>query len=149
MSRAVIYEKFGGPEVLELQRFRAARRAGRDPRSRGGRRAEPDGPGFRSMPELAARFDITLPSGFGYDFAGVVDEVGDGASGSAVGERVYGGVMERAAADFVVVKRHPAPRPFSHAGGSQRRGRQHAVPLPVPPLRLHSLRSTCGQRTRF
>jgi NADPH:quinone reductase-like Zn-dependent oxidoreductase len=61
-------------------------------------------PAFAAMPELAARFNITLPSGFGYDFAGAVDEVGDGADGVTVGDRVYGGVMERAAADFVVMK---------------------------------------------
>jgi len=63
----------------------------------------PMDPLIASMPELAARFNLTVPSGFGYDFAGVVDEVGDGVGGFAVGERVYGGVMERAAADFVVV----------------------------------------------
>ena len=45
-----------------------------------------------------------MPSGFGYDFAGVVDEVGGGATGFAVGDRVYGGAMGRAVADFVVVK---------------------------------------------
>jgi NADPH:quinone reductase-like Zn-dependent oxidoreductase len=67
-------------------------------------------PAIASMPELAARFNITVPSGFGYDVAGVVDEVGDGASGFLVGEQVYGGVMERAAADFVVVKTPPAAR---------------------------------------
>jgi NADPH:quinone reductase-like Zn-dependent oxidoreductase len=57
-----------------------------------------------SRPEAAARFGITVPSGFGYDFAGVVDEVGGGATGFAVGDRVYGGALGRAAADFVVVK---------------------------------------------
>jgi NADPH:quinone reductase-like Zn-dependent oxidoreductase len=61
-------------------------------------------PAFAAMPELAARFNITLPSGFGYDFAGSVDEVGQDASGFTIGDRVYGGVMERAAADFVVMR---------------------------------------------
>jgi NADPH:quinone reductase-like Zn-dependent oxidoreductase len=61
-------------------------------------------PAFAAMPELAARFKITLPSGFGYDFAGSVDEVGQDTGGFTIGERVYGGVMERAAADFVVIR---------------------------------------------
>jgi NADPH:quinone reductase-like Zn-dependent oxidoreductase len=61
-----------------------------------------------SMPETAAGYDITVPSGFGSDFAGVVDEVGDDTTGFvglfAVGDRVYGGAPGKAAADFVVVK---------------------------------------------
>ena len=60
--------------------------------------------GLASRPEAAAQFGITVPSGFGYDFAGVVDEAGGGVTGFAVGDRVYGGALGRAAADFVVVK---------------------------------------------
>jgi NADPH:quinone reductase-like Zn-dependent oxidoreductase len=41
--------------------------------------------------EAAGRFGLTLPAGFGNDFAGVVDEVGDGVTGFAAGDRVYGG----------------------------------------------------------
>ena len=57
-----------------------------------------------SRPEAAERFGITVPSGFGSDFAGVVDEVDGGVTGVAVGDRVYGGALGRAVADFVVVK---------------------------------------------
>jgi NADPH:quinone reductase-like Zn-dependent oxidoreductase len=61
-----------------------------------------------SQPETAARYGIAVPSGFGSDFAGVVDEVGDDTTGFvglfAVGDRAYGGALGRAAADFVVVK---------------------------------------------
>jgi NADPH:quinone reductase-like Zn-dependent oxidoreductase len=60
--------------------------------------------GLASRPEAAAQFGITVPSGFGYDFAGVVDEVGAGATGFTVGDRVFGGALGRAVADFVVVK---------------------------------------------
>jgi NADPH:quinone reductase-like Zn-dependent oxidoreductase len=60
--------------------------------------------GLASRPELAARFGISVPSGFGYDFAGVVDETGAGVAGFAVGDRVFGGALGRAVADFVVLK---------------------------------------------
>lgn len=103
-SRAVIYEQFGGPEVLELREVP-------EPHARPGEvRVRVAAAGLNpmdwliaSIPEAAARFGITVPSGFGSDFAGVVDEVG-GATGFAVGDRVYGGALGRAAADFVVIK---------------------------------------------
>ena len=104
MSRAVIYEKFGGPEVLELRDVPEPHAGPGEIRIRvAAVGLNPMDPAFAAMPELAARFSITLPSGFGYDFAGSVDEVGQDASGFTIGDRVYGGVMERAAADFVVM----------------------------------------------
>ncbi len=135
MSRAVIYETFGGPEVLELHDVPEPHAGPGEVRVRvAAVGLNPMDPAIAATPELAARFGITVPSGFGYDFAGVVDEVGDGASGFAVGDRVYGGVMERAAADFVVVKTPPAaPRPLPHARGPQRRGGEHAAASPAPP----------------
>ncbi|MBY8863047.1 NADP-dependent oxidoreductase [Nocardia sp. CA2R105] len=104
MSRAVIYETFGGPEVLELREVP-------EPHAGPGEvRVRVTAAGLNPMdwliaaqPEAAAQFGITVPAGFGYDFAGVVDEVGDSATGFAVGDRVYGGAMGRAAADLVVV----------------------------------------------
>ncbi|WP_405795318.1 alcohol dehydrogenase catalytic domain-containing protein [Streptomyces sp. NBC_01506] len=53
-----------------------------------------------SLPAVAARFGITVPAGFGSDFAGVVDEIGDGATGFAVGDRGYGGVLGRGGRRF-------------------------------------------------
>jgi NADPH:quinone reductase-like Zn-dependent oxidoreductase len=108
MSRAVIYETFGGPEVLQLQDVPEPHAGPGEIRVRvAAVGLNPMDPAIAATPELAVRFNLSLPAGFGYDFAGVVDESGDGASGFAVGERVYGGVMERAAADFVVVKTPP------------------------------------------
>ena len=54
--------------------------------------------------DTAARFGLSLPVGFGTDYAGVVDQVGDGVTGFASGDRVFGGAVSRAIADFVVVK---------------------------------------------
>ena len=115
MSRAVIYETFGGPEVLELREVP-------EPHAGPGEvRVRVTAAGLNPMdwlipsrPEAAAQFGITVPSGFGYDFAGVVDEVGGGATGFAVGDRVYGGALARAAADFVVVKRRQGAEALWH-----------------------------------
>jgi Alcohol dehydrogenase GroES-like domain len=88
MSRAVIYEKFGGPEVLELRDVPEPHAGPGEIRIRvAAVGLNPMDPAFAAMPELAAHFNITLPSGFGYDFAGSVDEVGEGANGFTVGDR--------------------------------------------------------------
>jgi NADPH:quinone reductase-like Zn-dependent oxidoreductase len=111
MSRAVIYERFGGPEVLELRDVPEPHAGPGEIRIRvAAVGLNAMDPAFVAMPELAASFGITLPSGFGYDLAGSVDEVGDDAEGFTVGDRVYGGVMERAAADFVVMNAPAGPR---------------------------------------
>lgn len=101
--RAVRVERFGGPEVLELQEMP-------EPHAGPGEvRVRVTAAGLNPMdwkviatPEAGARFGLTLPTGFGYDFAGVVDEVGGDGGGFAVGDRVYGGAMARAAAGHLV-----------------------------------------------
>jgi len=54
--------------------------------------------------ETAKRFGLRLPCGFGTDYAGVVDEVGEGVTSFAVGDRVFGGALSRAVADYVLVQ---------------------------------------------
>jgi NADPH:quinone reductase-like Zn-dependent oxidoreductase len=104
MSRAVIFEAFGGPEVLEVREVPEPHAGPGEVRVRTTVAGlNPMDWMLASQPEVAARFGVTVPSGFGYDFAGVVDEVGEGAAGLAVGDRVFGGALGRAAADFVVV----------------------------------------------
>lgn len=108
MSRAVIHEAFGGPEVLELREVPEPHAGPGEVRVRTTAAGlNPMDVGIASRAEVAARFGITAPSGFGTDFAGVVDEVGDGVTGFAVGDRVHGGALGRAAAEFVVVKGRP------------------------------------------
>ncbi|HVW80190.1 MAG TPA: NADP-dependent oxidoreductase [Mycobacteriales bacterium] len=104
MSRAVRLERFGGPEVLAIHEVPA-------PVAGPGQiRVRVTAAGLNPMDwimtsdaQTAARFGLSLPAGFGTDFAGVVDQVGEGVSGFAAGDRVYGGAVSRAIADFVVV----------------------------------------------
>ncbi|MBR7827229.1 NADP-dependent oxidoreductase [Actinospica sp. MGRD01-02] len=105
MSRAVIFEKFGGPEVLEVREVPEPHAGPGEVRVRvTAAGLNPMDWGIAARPEAAARFGITVPSGFGSDFAGVIDQAGEGVTGFAVGDRVYGGALGKAVADFVVVQ---------------------------------------------
>ena len=60
MSRAVIYEKFGGPEVLELRDVPEPHAGPGEIRIRvAAVGLNPMDPAFAAMPDLAARFNIT------------------------------------------------------------------------------------------
>ena len=104
VSRAVRLDAFGGPEVLDIREVPA-------PQAGPGQlRVRVTAAGLNPMDwiitadaDTAARFGLTLPTGFGTDYAGVVDQVGDGVSGFAVGDRLFGGALSRAVADFVVI----------------------------------------------
>lgn len=105
MSRAVVYEEFGGPEVLQVREVPEPHAGPGEIRVRvAAAGLNPMDWGLATHRDLAARFGVTVPAGFGYDLAGVVDEVGPGATGFSVGQRVFGGVMAAAAADFAVVR---------------------------------------------
>ena len=103
-SRAVRLDSFGGPEVLNIREVPA-------PQAGPGQiRVRVTAAGLNPMDwimtadaDTAARFGLSLPTGFGTDYAGVVDQVGDGVTGFAPGDRVFGGALSRAVADFVVV----------------------------------------------
>jgi NADPH:quinone reductase-like Zn-dependent oxidoreductase len=103
-SRAVRLDSFGGPEVLDVRDVPA-------PQAGPGQvRVRVTAAGLNPMDwimtadaDTAARFGLALPAGFGTDYAGVVDQVGAGVTGFAPGDRVFGGALSRAVADFVVV----------------------------------------------
>lgn len=103
-SRAVRLESFGGPEVLDLREVPV-------PQAGPGQlRVRVTAAGLNPMDwfitsdaDTARQFGLTTPCGFGTDYAGVVDQVGDGVIGFAAGDRVFGGAFSRAVADLVVV----------------------------------------------
>lgn len=118
MSRAVRFTRYGGPEVLEVvdadephagagQVRVALRAAGANPFDSKVRRGE--------VPSL------TPPRGQGSEFAGVVDELGDGVTTVALGDEVLGWASG-CQADFVLARATSvAPKPaaldWETAGG--------------------------------
>jgi NADPH:quinone reductase-like Zn-dependent oxidoreductase len=103
-SRAVQLDSFGGPELLAVRDVPV-------PQVGPGQvRVRVTAAGLNPMDWFmtadatsGARFGLRLPCGFGTDYAGVIDQVGDGVTGFASGDRVFGSALSRAAADFVVV----------------------------------------------
>src|ERR1700739_5123532 len=103
-GRAVLLDSFGGPEVLAVREVPA-------PQAGPGQiRVRVIAAGLNPMDwfmtadaDTAVRFGLSLPAGFGTDYAGVVDQVGDGVIEFAVGDRIFGGALSRAVADYVVV----------------------------------------------
>ena len=104
-SRAVQFvESFGGPEMLTMREVPAPQA------SSGQIRVRVTAAGLNPMDwfmtsdaQTAARFGLSLPCGIGTDYAGVVDQVGAGVTGFAVGDRVFGGAVSRAIADHVII----------------------------------------------
>ena len=104
VSRAVQLESFGGPEVLNVREVPV-------PQSGPGQiRVRVTAAGLNPMDwfmtsdaDTAARFGLSLPSGFGTDYAGIVDQVGDGVTEFAAGDRVFGGAFSRAISTYIVV----------------------------------------------
>ena len=103
-SRAVRLDSFSGPDALYIAEVPV-------PEAGSGQvRVRVTAAGLNPMDwfmtadaNTAVRFGLSLPAGFGTDYAGVVDQVGDGVTGFAPGDRVFGGALSRAIADFVVV----------------------------------------------
>jgi NADPH:quinone reductase-like Zn-dependent oxidoreductase len=113
MSQAVRFERYGDVDVLQVvdvprpvpgpgQVVVRVRAAGINP-----------GEAAIRAGLLHERWPATFPSGQGSDLAGVIDEVGDGATGVAVGDEVIGFTHDRASqAELVAVDAdHLTPRP--------------------------------------
>jgi len=109
MVKAVRFSRFGGPEVLEIvdvpdphpgpgQVRIAVRAAGVNPSDWKKRKGLMDG---------------ELPQTLGHEAAGVVDELGEGVAGVAVGDRVFGLSAEGAAQAELAVLSYYAPIPPS------------------------------------
>jgi len=107
--KAVRFSRFGGPEVLEIvdlpdphpgpgQVRIAVRAAGVNP---------------SDWKKRQGLMDEELPQTLGYEAAGVVDELGEGVAGVAVGARVFGLSAEGAAQAELALLSYYAPVPPS------------------------------------
>ncbi|GAA4742538.1 NADP-dependent oxidoreductase [Amnibacterium soli] len=87
--RAVQFERFGGPEVLEIAEVE-------EPHAGPGRirirvhAAGVNAADWKRREGLMAKGPLTAPQIVGIDAAGVVDEVGEGVTDVRVGDRVFG-----------------------------------------------------------
>jgi NADPH:quinone reductase-like Zn-dependent oxidoreductase len=113
MSKAVQFDSYGGIDVLEVRDVpRPVPAAGEVLVKVKAAGINPSEAVIRSG-ALHHLFPATFPSGQGSDLAGVVDELGPGVTGVAVGDEVIGFSMRRSShAEFVTVPANQlTPRP--------------------------------------
>lgn len=103
-SRRVVFRRFGGPEVLEIEERMPPHPTSEEVRVRvAAAGVNPvDWKLFSGQP-MHDPYERSLPSGNGYDFAGVIDEVGADVGDWSVGDRVFGGLRYHAQADHLVI----------------------------------------------
>lgn len=98
--KAVRFSRFGGPEVLEIVDLA-------DPHPAAGElriAVRAAGVNASDRKKRQGLMDPELPQTLGYEAAGVVDELGEGTSAAALGDRVFGFCTEGAAqAEFAVL----------------------------------------------
>lgn len=102
--KAVQFDRYGGPEVLEVREVQRPVPAAGE--ALVAVKAAGINPGEISIREglLADRWPTTFPCGEGSDLAGIVEALGPRASGFAVGDAVCGWIDARAShAEFVAV----------------------------------------------
>jgi NADPH:quinone reductase-like Zn-dependent oxidoreductase len=129
MARFVRIEEFGGPRVLRIEHEEQPQATHGEVRVRvhvAGLNPV-DWKIFKGGP-AAATYNAVPPCGNGNDFSGVIDEVGSGVNGFAVGDAVFGGKRMHAQADWVVIAASrimlkPDGLPFEQAGSLDIAGR--------------------------
>jgi NADPH:quinone reductase-like Zn-dependent oxidoreductase len=107
--RAAQFSRFGGPEVLEIVDLP-------DPHPGAGEiriKVRAAGINASDWKKRQGLMDQELPQTLGYEAAGIVDEIGDGVSGVAIGDQVFGACPYGAAQAELAVLSYWAPIPNS------------------------------------
>lgn len=122
MPKAVRFTEYGGIDVLDVVEIERPTPGERQVLVRVVAAGINPGEAAIRQGFLHDVFPATFPSGQGSDLAGIVEELGDGATGFAVGDEVIGFCDERAShAEYVVVgddqlTPRPAGVPWEQAG---------------------------------
>jgi NADPH:quinone reductase-like Zn-dependent oxidoreductase len=105
---AIVYERFGGPEVLGLGEVAQPRAGAGEVRVRIAAAAvNPIDWRIRSG-SMRERFPTVLPATPGNEFAGVVDQVGEGVTGVRPGDEVFGWTRTGAYAQYAIARDYAA-----------------------------------------
>lgn len=103
MTTAVVFERYGPPEVLRLAGIA-------EPQAGSGQiRVRVRAAGVQPFDVLVRRGDmaamvpVTFPQTLGQEYAGVVDQIGPGVTGWSIGDEVLGSTMLSGYAEHVVV----------------------------------------------
>lgn len=128
-SRRVVFRRFGGPEVLEIEHRPVPRPARGEVLVRvAAAGVNPvDWKLFSGRP-MHDPYERSLPSGNGYDFSGTIEGLGDDVDGWRIGDAVFGGLRYHAQADHLVIDpdllvRVPDGLPLLEAGALNVTGR--------------------------
>lgn len=104
MSKALWQEEYGGPEAIQvIERDRPQAGPDQIVVEVAAGSINPVDVKLAASKDMTEAFGLSLPRGFGSDFAGTVAEVGEQVSGFTVGERVFGNAVGRALAQHLVV----------------------------------------------
>jgi NADPH:quinone reductase-like Zn-dependent oxidoreductase len=105
-SRRVVFRRFGGPEVLELERRAVPRPARGEVLVRiAAAGVNPvDWKLFSGRP-MHDPYERSLPSGNGYDFSGTIQALGDGRAKPGLTTRAVGGSAMRCSVGSATTRR--------------------------------------------
>ncbi|MFK4790864.1 NADP-dependent oxidoreductase [Microbacterium sp. ZW T5_56] len=116
-NRTVWQTAFGGPENIEIVDADVPTPGPEEVRVRvAAAGLNPVDWKVAASEQMARAFHVSVPGGYGSDFAGVIDAVGDRVGSWSVGDRVLGAARGHAIADYIVApvsKLVPVPETVS------------------------------------